>query len=152
MLGSFGNTLGNSGMDAFRAHPHPQVVPKKVKKPQQQLNQLVEREWSELPYAMMRITAARRSWEANRVYWRDRNVELGEIGLHLHKARAKGDVAGYTATYSHEELRRDFLMQPSIADSQLYWSAPGISDVQLTTNQLAEKLLNKLMTCYTCGL
>ena len=150
MLGSFGNTFGNSGMDAFGGHPHSQVPSKKAKKPRP--DQLLEREWAELPYAMMRVTAARRPWDANRVYWRDRNVQLGEIGLHLHKTRAKGDASGHTATYSREDLRRDFFLHPSLGGEQLYWSAPGISDAQLTTDQLAEKLLSRLVTFYTGGL
>lgn len=150
MLGSFGNTLDNIGIDALRGHPHSEIAPKQAKK-QEHLNQLIDREWSELPYAMMRFTAARRPWDTNRVYWRDRNVQLGENDLHLHRTRA-GHNVGYTATYSHEELRRDFSLHPSLDGDQLRWSAPGISEVHLTTDQLAEKLLSKLVTFYTSGL
>ena len=150
MLGSFGNSLNSSGIDAFRSRP-PQVAPKQSKK-QEQPSQLVEREWLELPYAMMRITGARRAWDSNRVYWRDRNVHLGEIDLHLHKTRTRHEAPGFIATYSHEERHRDFLLHPSVEDGQLRWSAPEISDVQLTTDQLAEKLLGKLVTFYATGL
>lgn len=151
MLGSFGNTLDNIGVDPFRGGPHLGAAPKRAKKPEHQLSQLIEQEWSELPYAMMRLTASRRPWDANRIYWRDRNVQLGEIDLHLHKTRTQ-KVVGYAATYSREELRRDFSLQPSVNGDQLHWSAPGISEVCLTTNQLAEKLLSKLVTFYTGGL
>lgn len=150
MLGSFGDALDNTGTDPFRGRPHVEAAPKHTKKPEH-LDQLIEREWSELPYTMMRLTAARRPWDANRIYWRDRNVQLGEIDLHLHKARAH-KVVGYAATYSREELHRDFSLHPSLDGDQLHWSAPGISDVSLTTDQLAEKLLSKLVTLYTSGL
>jgi hypothetical protein len=139
-------------MDAFRARPNPEVAPKSAKKQAHTENQLLEREWSDLPYAMMRLTAARRAWDANRVYWRDRNVQLGEIDLHLNKTRAKGDVGGYTATYSHEDFQRNFFLHPSVNGGRLYWSASEISEVQLTTDQLAEKLLSRLVTFYTGGL
>jgi len=151
VLGSFGNSLNNGGIDAFQSRL-PQVAPKQSKKQEQQLKQSIEREWSELPYAMMRFSAARRAWDSNRVYWRDSNVHLGEIDLHLHKTRPRHDAPGYMATYSHEEIHRDFLIHPSLEDGQLSWSAPGISEVQLTTNQLAEKLLGKLVTFYATGL
>jgi hypothetical protein len=113
---------------------------------------LLEREWSELPYAMMRITAARRPWDGNRVYWRDRTVQLGEIDLNLTKSRARDDASRYTAAYAREELRRSFILQPLFEGDQLLWSAPGISDATLTTDQLAEKLLSKLVIFYTAGL
>jgi hypothetical protein len=56
------------------------------------------------------------------------------------------------ATYRQDELRRDFPLQPALENDQLRWSAPGISDVQLTTEQLAEKLLSRLVTFYSGGL
>lgn len=149
MLGSPNSSLGNNGFEAGR---HPRATARDSKKPQEQLDQLLDREWSELPYTMMRITAARRPWDNNRVYWRDRNVQLGEIDLHLAKGRAQEDASRYTAVYRHEELRRDFPLQPSFEDNQLRWTAPGITDAKLTTNQLAERLLGKLVTFYTGGL
>lgn len=152
MLGSYSNSLGNNGLAVFSGRTRLAPAPKMAKKQELQLNQLIQREWFELPYAMMRLTAARRPWDANRVYWRDRIVQLGEINLHLHKTRAKVDASGYTATYSREDLRRDFSLNPKIENGQLYWSALGISEVRLTTDQLAEKLLSKLVTLYTTGL
>lgn len=149
MLGSFGNSLGSGGVESlYRSRP--EAAPKKAKKPN--LGQLIESEWSELPYAMMRITAARRPWDNNRVYWRDRNVQLGEIDLNLIRIQSENDAARYTAVYTRDELRRDFPLRPSLQDNQLRWAAPGISDVKLTTDQLAEKLLGKLVTFYTGGL
>ena len=150
MLGSFGNTVGNRGVESFYSLQHPEAAPKKVKK--QSLNQLIENEWSELPYAMMRITAARRPWDGKRLYWRDRNVQLGDIDLNLIRSRTQDDVSTYTASYTQEELRRSFALHPSLEDDELRWSAPGICDASLTTVQLAEKLLIKLVTFYTTGL
>ena len=151
MLGSFGKISENSDMHASAASPYSEAAPRQAKKPEQYSDQ-VEREWSELPYAMMRLTSARKPWEANRLYWRDRNVQLGEIDLHLHKTSVR-KVVGYTATYSREELRRDFSLHPSLEGDQLHWSAPGICDtVRMATDQLAEKLLARLVTFYTAGL
>lgn len=151
MLGSFNHLGGSNGFEAGR---HARVAARQTKKKQEpQLNQLLDREWSELPYAMMRITAARRPWDGNRVYWRDRNVQLGEVDLHLSRSRVHDNgTSRYSAIYAREDLRRDFALQPLLEDDQLRWAAPGISDVQLTTDQLAEKLLSKLVTFYTSGL
>jgi hypothetical protein len=113
---------------------------------------VLERDWSELPYAMMRITAARRPWDGRRVYWRDRTVQLGDIDLNLVDTRTRDDLPSYTATYALDDLRREFTLHPSLEDNQLRWSAPGISEVNLTTDQLAEKLLSKLVTFYATGL
>ncbi len=151
MLGSFGNSFGNNGNAPLQGRPNFKAATKDIKK-QQTPAQLIEREWSELPYAMMRLTAARRPWDANRIYWRDRTVQLGEIDLNLAKIRAEDDASPYLATYTQNEVRRDFALQPSPEDDQLRWTAPGISDVDLTTDQLAEKLLGKLVTFYTSGL
>jgi hypothetical protein len=151
VLGSFGNSLGNNGNAPLHGHPNFKAATKDTKK-QQTPGQRIECEWSELPYAMMRITAARRPWDGNRVYWRDRNVQLGEVDLNLVKSKAGGDVPTYKAAYGTDEFRREFALHPSLEDDQLRWTAPGISDVQLTTPQLAEKLLSKLVTFYTTGL
>lgn len=149
MLGSFGSSVGNGGVDSFYDRPRLETARKKARK--QDLNLLVTSEWDELPYAMMRITAARRPWDGNRLYWRDRTVQLGDIDLNLSRHPAH-DVASYSAVYAQEDLRRDFTLRPSIEDDELRWSAPGISDATLTTSQLAEKLLGKLVTFYTTGL
>ena len=153
MLGSFANSLGNNGSAAPQACPRLKAATRDAQQYQQQLlNQLLEVEWSELPYAMMRITAARRPWDGNRVYWRDHNVQLGDVDLNLVKTPGQDDAPRYTALYTQEELRRDFALHPSLEDNQLLWSAPGISDAQLTTDQIAEKLLSKLVTFYATGL
>lgn len=150
MLGSFSNSPGSNGLEALYGRARSTAAPAELKK--QSFAQLLEQEWSELPYAMMRLTAARRPWDTNRVYWRDRNVQLGEVDLNLTKTPAADDTSEYTASYRQDELRRDFALQPSLEDDQLLWTAPGISNVQLTTAQLAERLLGKLVTFYTGGL
>jgi len=59
----------------------------------------------------------------------------------------------YAAVYRLEESRRDFAVYPSIEDGQLQWTAPGLCETaKLTTPQLAEKLLGKLVIFYTQGL
>jgi hypothetical protein len=151
VLGSFVNSPVSNGHGPLGGPLRSKA--KETKKPDQTLNNLLERDWSELPYAMMRITAARRPWDGNRVYWRDRTVQLGEIDLNLVKNPAQGDTPRYTALYTHDELRRSFALHPSLEDGQLRWSAPGVYDAaQLTTDQLAEKLLARLVTFYTTGL
>ena len=153
MLGPIGNPLGNNGIRHLNGYPSLKAAGRVAKKQEQQPNQLLEHNWSELPYAMMRITAARRPWDGNRVYWRDRTVQLGEIDLSLVKNHAQGDTPRYTALYAHDELRRSFALYPSLEDGQLRWSAAGVCDAaQLTTDQLAEKLLARLVTFYTTGL
>lgn len=152
MLGSFVNTPGGNGIGPLPPRPRSRTTAKQAKQRDLQLTQLLEREWSELPYAMMRITAARRPWDNNRVYWRDRTVQLGEIDLSLLNTGANDHASSYTATYALDELRREFTLHPSLQDDQLRWNAPGISEVNLTTDQLAEKLLSKLVTFYTTGL
>jgi hypothetical protein len=140
-------------MDAFRARPHRGAAPDKSKKQDQQLNQLLDREWSELPYAMMRLTAARRPWDNKRLYWRDSIVQLGEVDLNLTECRPEHDAATYVATYELRGRRRDFALLPSLEGDQLRWSASGIFDAAtLTTDQLAEKLLARLVTFYTTGI
>ena len=149
MLGSFGSSVGSGGVESFYSGLRSEAPRKKAKG--QDPNHLIENDWDELPYAMMRITGARRPWDNNRVYWRDRTVQLGDIDLHL--SRNRGDAASrYTVAYTRDELRRDFILHPALEDDELRWSAPGISDVSLTTNQLAEKLLSKLVTFYTTSL
>ena len=153
MLGSIGNSVGNDGNAADQGRPRFKGAAQDAKKLQQQFDQLLEHDWSELPYAMMRITAARRPWDGKRVYWRDRTVQLGEIDLNLTMVRAQDDAPRYVAVYTQEELHRKFALHPSLEDGQLRWSAPGICDAtDLTTDQLAEKLLSKLVTFYTTGL
>jgi len=158
VLGSFDNSLGNTRSEAtrseaFNASPRSRAAARETKRQQQRLRQLLVREWSELPYAMMRLTAARRPWDSNRFYWRDQNVQLREIDLSLTKSRAQDDAPTYTATYAREDRRHDFALHPSLEDDRLRWSAPGICDTpNLTTDQLAEKLLAKLVAFYTTGL
>ena len=152
MLGSFTDSPGSNGIEPLRGRLRSRPTAKETKKQEQNFAQLIEREWSELPYAMMRISAARRPWDGKRVYWRDRIVQLGDVDLHLKKSRAADSASPYTAAYTQAELRCDFTLHPSLEEEQLRWSAPGITEVQLTTEQLAEKLLGKLVTFYASGL
>ena len=152
MLGSCGNSLGNNGSETLHGRARSQAAAGKTKKQEQHLHQLIEKEWSELPYAMMRITAARRPWDGKHVYWRDRTVQLGDVDLNLVKTRAHEDGSGYAAAFSQEELRRDFTLHPSLEEDQLRWTVPGLFHTQFTTEQLAERLLSKLVTFYTIGL
>ena len=156
MLGTFANPSGSNGIEPIPAQLRSKAAAKETnltrKKQDQILHNLLERDWPELPYAMMRLTAARRPWDANRVYWRDRTVQLGDIDLDLAKTSEEGAAPTYTAVYANDELRREFTLHPSLEDEQLRWSAPGIAEVQLTTDQLAEKLLSKLVTFYASGL
>ena len=153
MLGSVNNSFGDSAFQNLPSRSPSRAARDLKRKQEQSFNQLLERDWSELPYAMMRITATRRPWDGNRVYWRDRTVQLGEIDLSLVKNHAQGDTPRYTALYAHDELRRSFALHPSLEDGQLRWSAAGVCDAaQLTTDQLAEKLLARLVTFYTTGL
>ena len=150
MLGSFDNSFRNNG---FAVPPGRLPSRAATATPKhERLTQVLDHEWSELPYAMMRLTAGRRPWDTNRVYWRDRTVQLGEIDLVLVKTRAQDQRPGYKAVYSLDELRREFTLSPSLNAKQLRWHAPGISDVKLSTDQLAEKLLSKLVTFYSVGL
>lgn len=148
MLGSLQNSRPDPALDYLNAPPASKAAAKQPNKFDRALNELIRREWAELPYAMMRLTASRMSWDHNPLYWRDETVHLGEINLTLAKKRAHG----YVALYSLEGKRRDFALSPSFEDDQLRWSAPGVSDhAQLTTQQLAEKLLSKLISFYTQG-
>lgn len=146
MLGSLQNSRPDPALDYLNAPPASRAAAKQPNKLDRAL--LIRREWAELPYAMMRLTATRMSWDHRHLYWRDETVHLGEIKLTLAKKRAPG----YVAIYSLEDQRRDFALSPSFEDDQLRWSAPGVSDhAQLTTQQLAEKLLSKLISFYTQG-
>ena len=81
-------------MDTSTAPPCKAAV-RDAKQQKQHLKQLIECEWSELPYAMMRITAARRPWDGNRVYWRDRIVQLGDVDLNLINRDAENVTPSY---------------------------------------------------------
>jgi hypothetical protein len=152
VLGSFANSPSINGVEPVRGRLNTKVAAKPAKKQDLSLNQLLEREWSELPYAMMRISAARRPWDVNRVYWRDNTVQLGDIDLDLVKVPGNNGPTGYVASYTQGGNRRDFVLHSSLENDELRWSAPGISEVQLTTVQLAEKLLSHLVTFYNDGL
>lgn len=130
--------------------PRAEAGPRKA---QQALNQLVEQEWAELPYIMMRITGAAASRNGRRFYWRDRSVHCGDIELNLIRSRSDDGLFTYTAVYSRErwsleDPRRDLLipLHPSFEDGQLRWCAEGISDTEnLRSDDLAAVLLAKLL-------
>ena len=133
MLGSFDNSLGSTRSEAdpvrsATAASTQEPLPGKQRGSNSACDQLLVREWSELPYAMMRLTAARRPWDGNRFYWRDRNVQLGDDRSAVWQRVRATDTTRppYTATYAREDLRRDFALHPSLEDDQLRWSAPGI--------------------------
>lgn len=152
MLGSSAN-LRTNDVAPPRGGLRSNAPAKQTKKPDLNFTNLLELEWSELPYAMMRITAARRPWDGNRLYWRDRSVQLGDVDLKLVKNQPEDCAATYLAAYGTDELRREFTLHPSLEDGQLLWSAPGVCDAaRLTTDHLAEKLLAKLVTFYAVGL
>lgn len=151
MFGSLDDSLSHSRIEPF--HGQQNSAAKQTTKLRQNLEELVSREWNDLPYTMMSLTAAGRSWDGNRVYWRDQNVQLGEVDLNLIKIHAEDDTITYKASYGIEEFRRDFPLHASLAKNELRWSAPGICDTaKLSSAQLAEKLLSKLVTFYTGGM
>lgn len=157
MLGSFDNsTLDNSlntpGLDALSRRPRTRSLAKEARKQPLTPAQLLDHEWSELPYAMMRIGAARRRWDGKHVYWRDRTVQLGDIDLNLTRHAPHNGEPNYAATYTLDDLRRHFTLHPSLEVDGPRWSAPEFADTMLTTPQLAEKLLGKLVTFYAQGL
>lgn len=152
MLGSLDDSLSHS-REPFHGQRHSATGAEQTAKVRQGLKELVCREWNDLPYAMMSLTAASRSWDGNRLYWRDQSVQLGEVDLNLIKTHGEDDSITYRASYGTEEFRRDFPLSPSIKRDELLWSAPGICDTaKLSTAQLAEKLLSKLVTFYTVGM
>lgn len=120
---------------------------------QQQLNQLLESEWMGLPYAMMQFTAAGVPAASERFYWRDHKVHLGEMKLQLTRIPEGNNDAGYTATYSVEEVSRVFQLCPTLEGNALRWSILGICGARnLTSAQLGRKLLDKLVTFYRSGI
>lgn len=151
MLGYSNDSLSHASIDSFAGRPSSKPTFRNAKK-RETLNDVIEREWSELPYAMMRFGAARRPWDANRVYWRDRNVQLGDVDLNLITFAAQDDKPSYIAAFEQDGLRHDYTLKPSRKDGQLCWAAPGLADEKLTTEQLAQKLLGKLVTFYATGL
>lgn len=132
------------------------------------LNALAVHEWNELPYVMMRLTPAKRRWDGKPLYWQDRTLQLGDIDLDLTKTWLTERAPAYVVTFKVNEIRRavtpqpspraeqtcrEFTLCPSFEDDHLRWSSPGITDaLKLTTDQLAEKLLSKLVTFYARGL
>jgi hypothetical protein len=127
---------------------------KRPKSYQQYLNDLAEREWAELPFAMMRLTAARRPWDGKRLYWRDLDLFLDEVGLNLCQIHTAGESPKYSATYHCTKAKHGFTFSPSLDRDQLRWTAAGAPGAApdaplLTSAQLAEKLLSKLITFYT---
>jgi len=153
VLGSFDNLPHNPAIEFPNGLPLSQVARKNPTKQIQSLDDLAKQDWAELPYAMMRLTANRMRWDDKHLYWRDRTVQLGELDLTLKKHRSDHQAPVYAAVYRLEESRRDFAVYPSIEDGQLYWSTPGLCETaKLTTPQLAENLLGKLVIFYTQGL
>jgi len=153
VLGSFDNLPHNHAIESLNRLPLSQVARNKPTKQNQNLSDLARQDWAELPYAMMRLTANSMRWDDKHLYWRDRIVQLGEIDLTLKRHRSDHQAPHFAAVYRLEESRRDFELYPSIEDGQLRWTTPGLCDTaKLTTPQLAEKLLGKLVNFYTQGL
>ena len=78
MLGSFHNSQPRPALDYLNPPPASKAAAKQANKLDRVLNELIRREWAELPYAMMRLTASRMSWDHNRLYWRNETVHLGK--------------------------------------------------------------------------
>jgi hypothetical protein len=156
MQGSVDSSLRSPEVETL-PHPLPKAAGKRAKSYQQYLNDLAEREWAELPFAMMRLTAASRPWDGKRLYWRDLDLFLDEVGLNLCQIPSADASPKYSATYhcskAHcAKAKHGFTFSPSLDRDQLHWTAVGASDApRLTTAQLAEKLLSKLITFYTTG-
>src|ERR1700756_3456506 len=94
----------------------------------QRLNGLIEQEWPELFYTMMRITAAAGSREKKRFYWRDHCVQRGDVELNPVRNPSEDGFSTYTAIYSAEDhsgrdFHRDLLvpLYPSLEGQQLRW-------------------------------
>lgn len=117
------------------------------------LYRMALRDWTELPYAMMLLTERFPSADGTRPYWRDQSVSLGDFELSMTRNLAEDDVPTYTATYAKDGLHRDFTLVPFYNGQQLWWSASDIcKGAKLTTQQLAEKLLAKLVTFHARSL
>ena len=60
VLGSFGNPRGsnegNTGFGHLNGRPSPKAAAEDAKKRELRPDQLIDHEWSELPYTMMRVT------------------------------------------------------------------------------------------------
>jgi hypothetical protein len=117
------------------------------------LRKAAQRAWADLPYTMMGLTEACRAALGPRPYWRDQKVQLGEIELSLLSIVAVDGASTYRATYTRDGCRRTYTLRPSFEGNELCWSAPDLSNgVRLTTQQLAAKLLRKLVRFYVRSL
>ena len=164
-MGFFDNSLGDTQIGPSGL-PHPSA--KRSIPSEHALQALAAREWNELPYTMMRLTPARRRSDEKPLFWQDRTLQLGDIDLDLRKTAPNDSSPTYVATFRINKPRRavtphpspkapqthrEFTLYPSLQDDQLRWTSPGISDsLMLTSEQLAEKLLSKLVSFYTRGL
>jgi hypothetical protein len=149
----FDDSLRERSAGPANGHSHTEPAAQSAAKHRPNVNELAASEWSELPYAMMRLTEAKRPWDGNHLYWRDRNVQLGEVYLNLAAIEQEAAAPTYLATFVADDLRRDFALLPALDCGELRWTAPDISGpAKLTTPQLAERLLSKLVTFYTSGL
>lgn len=167
MLGFLDHSLNDAHIGP-PVQSHPRATAKRAIEPGQNLNALVEHEWAELPYTMMRLTPSRSRWDAKPFYWQDRTLQLGDIDLNLTKTRVNDSSPNYLATFRINEARRavtphpspkarlthrEFTLHPVLQGGQLRWSSAGIGDsLKLNNDQLAESLLSKLATFYTRGL
>ena len=167
MLGYFDNSR-NNGIGPIHTQPYATLPAKPAVSRARQLSAAAAREWNELPYAMMRLTPARRRFDDKPLFWQDQTLQLGDIDLDFTRIWLNDRSASYIATFRINETRRavtqhpspkagqthrEFALHPSLEGDQLRWASSGVSEsLKLNTNQLAEKLLGKLVTFYTRGL
>jgi len=167
-LGSFEHLQSNSKSESGNRNQDSLSPEKQASTMDQESIKLADRAWKELPYAMMRITAANKGCAGTHLYWQDQTLELGDIDLNLASSPINEHARAYAVTYSvneprrtltrhaspkPRELRRTFIVHPSLEGGEIRWTAPGLSAVSnLNTHQLAEKLVSELVTFYSQGL
>jgi len=167
VLGYFDSSR-HQGIGPIHPQPYTAVPAKPAASRARHLNAAAAREWNELPYAMMRLTPARRRWDDKPLFWQDQTLQLGDIDLDLTRIWLNDRSASYIATFRINETRRavtshpspkanqthrEFALHPSLEDDQLRWTSSDVCDsLKLNIDQLAEKLLSKLMTFYNRGL
>ena len=164
-MASFENPLSGSKSESTGCNQNSQHSEKQRRTIDRRSIELADREWNELPYAMMQITATSDVGAKTHLFWQDQTLELGDIDLNLARSSINEDDPTYTVTYSVNELRRaligrpspepselhrTFTVHPSFQNGEIRWTAPGLSKPSnLSTRQLAEKLVNELLTRYS---
>jgi hypothetical protein len=121
--------------------------PEQPRTSDQVLNSLAEHAWDDLPYQIMRLTARESTTPRQRFYWRDRVLYLNEAQLSFVTSQKPGQPPSYRVSFRSGQLKEDLAISPTLEGTELRWIAPALSDSQhLTSQQLAAKLLSKLIT------